>query len=342
MSNPKNVDCKSIKWNPFVVVPSGAMKGAYNQLEVTANGANMVSSVKSGIAFIEGRFYFNDALVDLIHDTEVMGLSRIDRIVVLMDSRTEARHVKTFIKKGVPSTNPVPPTLTQTPAVYEISLAQVRVVGGQTYIAANAVTDERGKDVICPWAGSKILPNFDNSTLQELIENQYTDGPYAKSYSGDLNNLVKSGLYSVPANTPNAPTTNTQLVEVLISDDGNYMIQKSTPSNSSGDSLTMKRTARKDESGIWKWSTSLGTGYINGWKIENPFLSNATNSDSETFAATANAVKQVNDRLRSGSGVPEGVVTAGIGTLYINLSGGANTTLYAKTSGIGNVGWRAI
>ncbi|MER2047309.1 MAG: phage tail protein [Solibacillus sp.] len=159
------------QWNePFrALVTSGVMKGAYNQLEVTANGANMVSSVKSGIAFIEGRFYYNDALVDLTHDTEVMGLSRIDRIVVRMDSRTEARHVKTFIKKGVPSTNPVVPTLTQTPTVYEISLAQVRVVGGQTYIASNAITDERGKDIICPWAGSNILPSFDDNALAEHI-----------------------------------------------------------------------------------------------------------------------------------------------------------------------------
>lgn len=156
---------------PFrALVTTGVMKGAYNQLEVTANGANMVSAVKSGVAFVEGRYYYNDALVELIHDTEVIGLSRIDRIVVRMDTRTEARHVKIFIKKGVPSTYPVAPTLSQTQTVYEISLAQVKVVGGQTYIAVNALTDERGKDVICPWAGSKILPNFDNSALADLIQ----------------------------------------------------------------------------------------------------------------------------------------------------------------------------
>lgn len=171
------------QWNePFrALVTTGVMKGAYNQLEVTANGSNMTSSVKSGIAFIEGRFYFNDALVDLIHDTEVMGLSRIDRIVVRMDSRTEARHVKTFIKKGVPAASPVPPVLTQTQQLYEISLAQVRVVGGQTYITANAVTDERGKDVICPWAGSKILPNFDNNYVLTELEgkaDKQVEGPY--------------------------------------------------------------------------------------------------------------------------------------------------------------------
>lgn len=43
----------------------------------------------------------------------------------------------------------------------------------------------------------------------------------------------------------------------------------------------------------------------------------------------------------AGTGSPEGVVTAPIGSLYSNLSGGASTTLYVKTSGAGNTGWTA-
>lgn len=43
----------------------------------------------------------------------------------------------------------------------------------------------------------------------------------------------------------------------------------------------------------------------------------------------------------SGVGSPEGVVTAPIGSLYSNTSGGASTTLYVKTSGSGNTGWTA-
>lgn len=42
-----------------------------------------------------------------------------------------------------------------------------------------------------------------------------------------------------------------------------------------------------------------------------------------------------------GTGSPEGVVTAPIGSLYSNISGGATTTLYVKTSGAGNTGWTA-
>ena len=42
-----------------------------------------------------------------------------------------------------------------------------------------------------------------------------------------------------------------------------------------------------------------------------------------------------------GTGSPEGVVTAAVGSLYLRSNGGANTTLYVKESGTGNTGWVA-
>ena len=45
--------------------------------------------------------------------------------------------------------------------------------------------------------------------------------------------------------------------------------------------------------------------------------------------------------LSYGTGSPEGTLIAGIGSLYVNLSGGTSTTLYVKTSGTGNTGWTA-
>lgn len=45
--------------------------------------------------------------------------------------------------------------------------------------------------------------------------------------------------------------------------------------------------------------------------------------------------------ISTGSGTPEGAVTAPVGSLYLNTAGGASTTLYVKTSGAGNTGWTA-
>lgn len=44
---------------------------------------------------------------------------------------------------------------------------------------------------------------------------------------------------------------------------------------------------------------------------------------------------------RTGTGSPEGVVTASVGSMYTNVAGGAGTTLYVKESGVGNTGWVA-
>lgn len=48
-----------------------------------------------------------------------------------------------------------------------------------------------------------------------------------------------------------------------------------------------------------------------------------------------------NSIIRTGTGSPESVVSASIGSLYLRLDGGATTTLYVKTSGTGNTGWTA-
>lgn len=45
---------------------------------------------------------------------------------------------------------------------------------------------------------------------------------------------------------------------------------------------------------------------------------------------------------RFGTGTPEGVVTAGIGSVFRRTDGGTSTTIYIKESGAGNTGWVAI
>ncbi len=49
-----------------------------------------------------------------------------------------------------------------------------------------------------------------------------------------------------------------------------------------------------------------------------------------------------NIRVFNGYGSPEGVITAGIGSVYLRADGGAGTSVYAKESGTGNTGWTAI
>ncbi len=83
--------------------------------------------------------------------------------------------------------------------------------------------------------------------------------------------------------------------------------------------------------------------------LHNSLLGIGTNGYSVVLRGTGGGVVEIVGRLfiaptiswTYGTGSPEGAVTAGIGSLYSNISGGASTTLYVKTSGTGNTGWTA-
>lgn len=46
--------------------------------------------------------------------------------------------------------------------------------------------------------------------------------------------------------------------------------------------------------------------------------------------------------LRWGTGTPEGVVTAAVGSGFWRTDGGVSTTLYIKETGAGNTGWKSV
>lgn len=45
--------------------------------------------------------------------------------------------------------------------------------------------------------------------------------------------------------------------------------------------------------------------------------------------------------IYTGTGSPEGVITAPVGAIYLRTDGGLNTTFYVKEEFTGNVGWKA-
>jgi hypothetical protein len=63
---------------------------------------------------------------------------------------------------------------------------------------------------------------------------------------------------------------------------------------------------------------------------------------SDTAYPSQKAVRDhVAARVLQGSGSPETVVTAPVGTMFLRTDGGALTTLYVKESGAGNTSWIA-
>jgi hypothetical protein len=63
--------------------------------------------------------------------------------------------------------------------------------------------------------------------------------------------------------------------------------------------------------------------------------------DQSALFAGPVSVSNTTAVIRSGTGTPEGAVTAPVGSLFMRTDGGASTTFYVKESGSGNTGWIA-
>ena len=115
-------------------------------------------------------------------------------------------------------------------------------------------------------------------------------------------------------------------------------------------SFEAKNASGTYEEFLWpRWADN--TMYMNygagGWNIRN------SASNTRFFATAAGRFSlfvpgegiefgwSSGPRDMSGTGSPEGVVTAPKGSLWRRTDGGASTTLYVKESGSGNTGWVA-
>jgi hypothetical protein len=114
------------------------------ELQVTANDTNLNVSVAIGGMNIQGYDYevYSSAETLAIEAGDSLN-PRIDRVVVKLDLDNGVRAALLEVKKGTPSATPTPPSLTQTGAVWEISLAQILVPQSASLILNSNVTDER-------------------------------------------------------------------------------------------------------------------------------------------------------------------------------------------------------
>jgi hypothetical protein len=130
-------------------IRNGIFTGGDN-LKVETDEQDMKVFIKPGYAFIEGYLYKIDTepLV-MQHNIADPSLNRIDRIVIRLDKTLENRYVKAFILEGTPAETPQVPELTRNSNVYEISLAQIEIIAGKSFIESYQITDERLNNDVC-------------------------------------------------------------------------------------------------------------------------------------------------------------------------------------------------
>lgn len=91
-----------------------------------------------------------------------------------------------------------------------------------------------------------------------------------------------------------------------------------------------------------RYGISVESGQATATVALNDTRTNVSGGIDDQGTGTRRSFNMPNDAfLLSGTGSPENVVTAPVGTLFARTDGGAGTTLYVKESGSGNTGWVA-
>lgn len=166
--------------------------GADNNLAVSVVQDSMSVKLSDGVGWLsnsngDGIVFWNDneqtsgSKLVLTHDVADGILNRIDRIVVTWETTNYVALPTISILKGVTSSNPVPPTLTNNNVQRQISLAKVNIPAGTVSLSASMVTDERLDPSVCGIVTETV--KIDTSTMQNQFE------ALLRSIQNELQNL---------------------------------------------------------------------------------------------------------------------------------------------------------
>ena len=152
------------------IISRGVLQNYGNSFQVFKN-SGMIINVSTGKAyFSNGQWVENDAIISLNLDAASVSLPRIDRIVLRKNTAEEGRNVSLVIKKGIPSSSPVVPSLENTDYVEEMSLCQIYVGANVSEIVQANITDERSNSALCGFTHQL----FDQVDTTEIFA-QYDD-----------------------------------------------------------------------------------------------------------------------------------------------------------------------
>lgn len=176
--------------------------GFFQGLQVQATNSMRVN-VAAGSAFIEGYEYRNTDNLLIEHNVADVTQKRIDRVVVRLDRTPNAeQHITALVRNGAPADNPQPPALVRNESIYEISLAQVTVEAGKSFIEQYQIKDERGDVKVCGRVThpSKLTNQIDSVDVKTVNTppQQFAEGVTQFYLSGsDHSEIMQAWLNSI-------------------------------------------------------------------------------------------------------------------------------------------------
>ena len=174
-------------------IGNGIFANKSNELMVRQKGtANMSIRVLAGQAWINGYKYENTEELSLSIDVADGTLNRIDLIVVQWNNLE--RVIRTVVRKGIASSNPVAPILQRNGDYYELKLAEIYIKAGSTNITQANITDMRLNSDVCGYV-TGLVKQLDTSEFGEQLNHLITQ--YAEEYRTYLEQLKAQGVSDV-------------------------------------------------------------------------------------------------------------------------------------------------
>lgn len=150
-------------------IGNGVFAKSMQELEVIAQtNPSMKIDVLSGQGWINGYWYRNTDNFTLDLSVADGVLSRIDLVVLRWSSSD--RDMYLTVIEGVPSANPLAPTIRRDADFYDLELAQVLIGAGIVGVAQAAITDTRMNSQVCGWVHG-VVDQIDTTDLY----NQFQD-----------------------------------------------------------------------------------------------------------------------------------------------------------------------
>lgn len=186
------------RYNYLMMAGHGiAKQGDYEPYEVTPK-QNMVVTVGAGASFIQGYLHeVYDTVEELELDAADPTYDRIDRIVLRFINTPTQREIRLAVKKGTPASSPVPPSITRENDVYEMSLTQILVEAGKSFIESYQITDEKSDPLVCGYSPLHNLlrgVHVDDQGLTTLPNQSYVevinDNPNVSLGYGDRREIL--------------------------------------------------------------------------------------------------------------------------------------------------------